>query len=80
MKGLQMVTKNDEVYFTLWKNRIKPPEVAKLLKRTVKTLAYWRTKGLGPSYEKLGGKIYYNKQDIEEWIKQQYVTLIRPSL
>ena len=31
------------------------------------TLANWRTKKMGPSYHKLGGKIVYKVLDVEKW-------------
>lgn len=34
---------------------------------SVKTLANWRTKGGGPDYTKIGGKIMYRMDAIIEW-------------
>lgn len=34
---------------------------------SVKTLANWRTKGGGPEYIKIGGKIMYSKSSVVLW-------------
>lgn len=34
---------------------------------SVKTLANWRTKGGGPDYTKIGGKIMYRLSAVTEW-------------
>jgi hypothetical protein len=34
---------------------------------SIKTLANWRTKGGGPSYTKIGGKIMYPLSEVIEW-------------
>lgn len=36
---------------------------------SIKTLANWRTKGGGPSYTKIGGKIMYPLSAVLEWEK-----------
>ncbi|MGB0843935.1 MAG: helix-turn-helix transcriptional regulator [Alphaproteobacteria bacterium] len=36
-----------------------------------KTLADWAMKGKGPSYLKLGGKIFYFTKDLEAWVSAQ---------
>lgn len=33
-----------------------------------KTLANWRTKGTGPRYRKVGGRVLYDKADLDEWL------------
>jgi predicted DNA-binding transcriptional regulator AlpA len=35
------------------------------------TLRIWRMKGKGPRYFKLGGRIAYKRQDLDEWIERQ---------
>lgn len=34
---------------------------------SLKTLANWRVSGTGPAYTKVGGKILYRLDKIEEW-------------
>lgn len=36
---------------------------------SIKTLANWRTKGGGPDYTKIGGKIMYRLSAITDWEK-----------
>ena len=41
-------------------------ELAKRWLRSPRTLENWRTKGTGPTYQKIGGKVLYRLSDIEE--------------
>lgn len=41
-------------------------ELAKRWLRSHRTLENWRTKGKGPTYIKIGGKVLYRLSDIEE--------------
>jgi len=41
-------------------------ELAKRWLRSPRTLENWRTKGTGPTYKKIGGKVLYRLSDIEE--------------
>lgn len=34
---------------------------------SIKTLANWRSKGSGPDYVRIGGKVFYPLDAIEEW-------------
>lgn len=38
-----------------------------------KTLANWRSRGEGPPYLKIGGRIYYPESDLDEWLADRYV-------
>ena len=45
-------------------------DVASYLKMSKITLANWRWKGIGPRYQKVGGKlIRYRKEDVDAWVK-----------
>jgi len=46
-------------------------EAAGLLGLTVKTLATWRSKGLGPPYRKIGRRVEYTDTDFDEWRQAQ---------
>ena len=46
-----------------WANRINP-----------RTLANWRTQGVGPKYMKLGGAIVYRIDDVEAWENRNTVS------
>jgi hypothetical protein len=34
---------------------------------SVKTLANWRSRGTGPVFTKIGGKVFYRLPDVLEW-------------
>jgi hypothetical protein len=48
-------------------------ELAKRWIRSPRTLENWRTKGTGPKYIKIGGKVLYRLKDIEEIEKNSVV-------
>lgn len=48
-------------------------ELAKRWIRSVRTIENWRSKGTGPSYIKIGGKVLYRLSDIEEIEKNSTV-------
>lgn len=51
-----------------------PEEVAEYLQRDEKTLANWRSLGIGPTYIKMaGGGIRYRWPDVEKWLTGQVV-------
>ncbi len=43
-----------------------------MLDRPLATLRYWRHIGYGPKSFKLGGRVAYRLEDVEEWIEAQY--------
>ena len=47
--------------------RMDTANAADYLGRSVKTLAQWRSRGIGPNYVKRG-RIYYFRNDIDSWI------------
>ena len=47
------------------------PEVAVILRTPVKTLAYWRSQGIGPEWIPLGKRITYQRSAVEAYIAQQ---------
>ena len=48
-------------------------EVSKYIAVPMKTLRYWRHfgKDFAPKFIKLGARVYYPKQEIDDWIKNQ---------
>jgi excisionase family DNA binding protein len=52
---------------------ITPKELAAMLNIHIGTLANWRSKGIGPSFSKIGHKVRYSKQDVQKWIKKHEV-------
>lgn len=50
---------------------LEPAEVAKWLNVTPQKLKYWRTKGLGPQYLRLGDRtVRYSRDDVLAWCEQ----------
>lgn len=47
-------------------------EAADLVRRPSSTLAYWRHRGEGPKYAKIGKRILYRRADVEEWLTAQF--------
>lgn len=50
-----------------------PAEVAEYLRKTEKTLANWRSLGIGPRYTKAGGTIRYDWADVRAWLDSEAV-------
>ena len=48
-------------------HRYTPHELAALLNISVFSLQRYRSEGSGPAYEKIGNKIYYPADKVEEW-------------
>ena len=46
--------------------------VAAMIERPLSTLRYWRHVGYGPKSFKLGGRVAYKLEDVEQWIESQY--------
>ena len=41
---------------------------AKYVNRAPKTLAMWRRQGIGPGWTKVGGRIFYKKEDPDRFL------------
>lgn len=50
-----------------------PAEVAEFLRKPPKTLAEWRSRGLGPRYFKIGRDVRYSWTAVHEWLAGQAV-------
>jgi predicted site-specific integrase-resolvase len=48
-----------------------PEEAARVLKVSVRTLAWWRQKGTGPPYLKAGRFIRYRPSEVREWLRRE---------
>lgn len=50
---------------------LTPAELCSRYKRAIsqRTLANWRSKGEGPEYTKIGGKVLYSLEDVTAWEK-----------
>ena len=49
-------------------------EAAAVLRLSKRTLEDFRTKGTGPTYRRLGKKIYYRPEDLNAWIDDRAFT------
>ena len=47
--------------------RLQPPELAADLGLTTYTLQRYRSEGSGPDYEKIGNRIFYRADVVEQW-------------
>ena len=49
---------------------LTPPQVAKIVGLDARTLANWRASGAETlPYMKVGGRIRYSPEDVQEWLK-----------
>jgi excisionase family DNA binding protein len=49
---------------------LTPRELAKLLRRSERTLARWRREGRGPRFTKEGSRILYPRSEVEGWLSR----------
>ncbi|TDB86444.1 DNA-binding protein [Actinomadura sp. KC216] len=45
-----------------------PKEVAAYLRKSPKTLANWRSQGIGPKPRKVGHSVLYRRRDVDAWL------------
>lgn len=50
---------------------LTPEQAAERLAMPVLTLQTWRKNGTGPRFYKLGRRIRYRAEDLEQWIEKQ---------
>ncbi|MFV8380090.1 helix-turn-helix transcriptional regulator [Corynebacterium hindlerae] len=50
---------------------LTPKEVSEATRFTVPTLATWRSRGIGPKFVRIMGRVYYRRQDVEAWLNEQ---------
>lgn len=50
-----------------------PTEVAKWLETSDRTLANWRSTGIGPRFVKVGSNVRYRSGDVEAWLEARTV-------
>ena len=48
-----------------------PKQVEEATGFTVATLATWRSRGKGPKFVRIMGRIYYMRTDVQEWLNEQ---------
>lgn len=47
-------------------------EVALLVRAPESTVRYWRWQGTGPRSVKIGRRVLYRRDDVEQWIREHY--------
>jgi excisionase family DNA binding protein len=52
---------------------MNPEEAGKYLGVSLVTLQQWRYQGKGPAYMKIGGKVRYDRDDLDKWMRSQRV-------
>jgi hypothetical protein len=58
--------------FTVNEDYVTSDEAAEIVRRPVSTLAYWRHRGEGPPYAKVGRRVRYRRLDVEAWLSEQF--------
>lgn len=53
---------------------MKPEDVARRYGIEVNTLYQWKYRGEGPKAIKLGGRLRYRSEDVEQWLEEQAAT------
>ena len=48
--------------------RLDPNNAALYTGKSVKTLAIYRCRGVGPKFRKVGGRVFYHRDDLDEWL------------
>lgn len=54
--------------------RVQPADAAEYLGRKKKTLDEWRSRGTGPRFVRVQGRIFYFVRDLDEFIAQSAAT------
>lgn len=47
------------------------PEVAEHVRTPEATLAYWRHKGVGPAWFRIGKRVVYTEAAVQAWLEEQ---------
>lgn len=59
---------------TITVNYLTTAECAELLRTPTSTLRFWRMKGEGPPWLKVGSRVLYRDVDVHTWAKRQIST------
>ena len=57
----------------LLSEKMTTQELAIELKRTPETLIRWRRLRAGPPYQRMQGRVLYDRQQVERWLEAQNV-------
>lgn len=54
-------------------------EVSQELRVPQATLRFWRHQGSGPRCFKMGRRVFYRREDVDAWLREQYDKASRPN-
>ena len=63
--------------FTDMPDRLTIKETSECLNIPINTLRWYRTCGTGPQSYTLGGKVFYDKADVDAWVAEQKAATVR---
>lgn len=49
---------------------LTPREAAEVVRFKEATLSFWRSRGKGPKYYKLHNTVFYDRQDLIDWMRK----------
>lgn len=55
---------------------MKQPEVSAVTGAAIGTLKYWRHIGVGPKSFKVGKHVFYKREDVDQWMREQYAATV----
>lgn len=47
-------------------------DLAALVHAPAETVRYWRTQGTGPRFARLGKRVLYRRDDVEQWLTARF--------
>lgn len=53
--------------------KLNTEKAAEIIGIKTGTLYIWRSNGKGPDYLKIGKKVFYDREVVEKWVKDQTV-------
>jgi hypothetical protein len=74
VKEMVIAAENDsnaQGIFVFPDGRMAPRSAANYLGLAVKTLAIWRSRGIGPPFCKLSGRVFYFKAVVDNWVAER---------
>jgi hypothetical protein len=63
---------SQEVIETLWTDCYFQRKSQSVYAGPKTTLAFWRTRNIGPKSARVGGRVLYRESDVEAWITEQF--------
>lgn len=52
---------------------LSTPEAARHLALSPRTLEKWRTRGIGPAYARIGRRVVYRREDLDDFVAARTV-------